>query len=888
MLILAILLACARSDHPIDPASIRVARCVGWVEGCLLPPDRRLVVWVGDAGQTRREVIVQTGDQQVQATWEPELSGYVAEIGPVTGEIMVRRGADQVQIPARPPPPQATIDEVRTWTEAQWAAAEEAAGEATDPLLRAEIHAGLAHHLDQAKDLEAGAVHALAAREAWLEAGRGDLWPHAAFLYAARRVSAEHWLTDVRARIADAREHLTPWWDDHAYLDFVEARLLKREGDLRRSAELARRAAAAFHYIDPRFAGPARAELAEISRRAGRHADSVRTFAELYEEAPVDKPCVQALRLGNYGFALAEARRDGFTPPEDPLLTRLGTDPTTILAQTFTQVWQRCEQADGVVALENWLWARLDDGEVPTSIQPELTWLRALVEGEAPGTDDQRLVLDLERLTARVAMASGRPAEALAALERAEAAAEVVDRGEGRLDVAASQAEALTALGRHEEALERYRSAHELAWVTAALVALGGGRDTFLASWQHRAAGHVELLIQLGRTAEAFEVARDLRAAMLDNLVRSRRLAADDPQTVAQRAAILRRYADLRSRQERAGREAWALRDRERAARASRVQSWEKEALASIDALLDGPVASDPTRRRAPEPGEVLLSWFPTRRGTLVFVAKAGSDTPDAEVVALGPFAGPPIATVGALRPHLAGVQRIVLLPSGSLREVDLQWERAQGQALIELAPVVWSLDLGLPPAPGGEGALVASDARGDLPWARWEGAQVAAALTRQALPVEHLRGTTITRAALMERFATTGLLHVAGHGQAGKDTLEAELILADDGALTVGDVLSAGRGPARVVLSGCETARTLQTDVETLGLGQAFVLAGANAVVASVRPVDDEVTAVWMTALYEAGFATGDPAQAFRAASLAVAWTAPGTDIGAFRLLVP
>ncbi|HMV68925.1 MAG TPA: CHAT domain-containing protein [Myxococcota bacterium] len=119
--------------------------------------------------------------------------------------------------------------------------------------------------------------------------------------------------------------------------------------------------------------------------------------------------------------------------------------------------------------------------------------------------------------------------------------------------------------------------------------------------------------------------------------------------------------------------------------------------------------------------------------------------------------------------------------------------------------------------------------------------------------------------------------------GFAGVDHL-----LADGAALTAADVLSGPPPPARVVLSGCETGRTRPTDVETLGLAQAFVVAGAGAVVASVRPVDDAEAAVWMAALYGAGFASGDPATAFRAATLAVSWAWPGADVGAFRLIVP
>jgi hypothetical protein len=618
-------------------------------------------------------------------------------------------------------------------------------------------------------------------------------------------------------------------------------------------------------------------------RRSGRHGDALLAFADIYLAAPEDA-CTRGLRLGNYGLALDDAARAGFDARTlaDPRVQRAGTDPVDVHARSLDLVWARCGRVEALVAMENWLLARLEAGAPAATIAPVLPLLRALIYDRGPGTEDQRLVLDLERIEARVMLGEGRPADALAALLRAEQAATYVDRGEGLLEVTAAQAEALTVLGRHEEALQRYRRAHEIAGVVSTLVALGGGRDTFLAAWQREARGWVALLVRLGRTAEALDVARELRAAMLDGLVRSRRLAHDDPETVGRREALLRAYADLRARQEEIERGAWALRPSERSTHAARVEAWREEVQSAVDGLLSGPWSTERTPRRAPAPGEVFLSWFPVDGGTLVFVARAEG------VEVLGPLTGPVAESLAPLRARVAGARQIVMLPSGVLREEDLHWQRAAGPALLDLAPVVWSLDLGITPSRGGEGALVASDARGDLPWARWEGDRVVDSLTASGLAVRALRGAAVTREQLQGGIAQVRLLHVAGHGQAGADTLEAELMLADDAALTVADVLSASSAPARVVLSGCETGRTLQTDVETLGLGQAFVVAGAGAVVASVRPVDDEVAAAWMAALYAAGFATQDAAQAFRAASLAVSWVAPEADVGAFRLLVP
>jgi CHAT domain-containing protein len=61
---------------------------------------------------------------------------------------------------------------------------------------------------------------------------------------------------------------------------------------------------------------------------------------------------------------------------------------------------------------------------------------------------------------------------------------------------------------------------------------------------------------------------------------------------------------------------------------------------------------------------------------------------------------------------------------------------------------------------------------------------------------------------------------------------------------------------PAQVVLMGCETAKTSAaswSDASGLGLAQALVLAGAEAVVAAREPVLDQAAASLSMRLYQA-----------------------------------
>jgi CHAT domain-containing protein len=133
-------------------------------------------------------------------------------------------------------------------------------------------------------------------------------------------------------------------------------------------------------------------------------------------------------------------------------------------------------------------------------------------------------------------------------------------------------------------------------------------------------------------------------------------------------------------------------------------------------------------------------------------------------------------------------------------------------------------------------------------------------------------------------------LFHYAGHGRrAGLEGFESALRLAEATRLYVGDILSLARAPARVVLSACEGARTPDQD-GGLSIAHAFVAAGASAVIAATRPVEDEAAHALIAALYRQGIGAlaTDAAAALRSAQLAGAKLAAGSDAAGFRVLVP
>jgi CHAT domain-containing protein len=133
-------------------------------------------------------------------------------------------------------------------------------------------------------------------------------------------------------------------------------------------------------------------------------------------------------------------------------------------------------------------------------------------------------------------------------------------------------------------------------------------------------------------------------------------------------------------------------------------------------------------------------------------------------------------------------------------------------------------------------------------------------------------------------------LVHYAGHGLfAGREGWQSALPLAGSGHLAIGDVLTSSAVPARVVLSGCETARSADgAPAESLGLAQSFVVAGADFVIAPVRPVDDKVAARLSAALYGGLAETGvvDAATILRDAQARLRAEMPAADWSAFRVV--
>ena len=123
----------------------------------------------------------------------------------------------------------------------------------------------------------------------------------------------------------------------------------------------------------------------------------------------------------------------------------------------------------------------------------------------------------------------------------------------------------------------------------------------------------------------------------------------------------------------------------------------------------------------------------------------------------------------------------------------------------------------------------------------------------------------------LQAHAAQADVLHLACHAQFRSDNPRFSALHLHDAALTVDQAEALALKACTVVLSACETGLAEQdTGDEMVGLVRGFLVAGASRVLASLWPVEDQLTAGFMARFYGALRAGERPAKALRRAQLA------------------
>lgn len=242
---------------------------------------------------------------------------------------------------------------------------------------------------------------------------------------------------------------------------------------------------------------------------------------------------------------------------------------------------------------------------------------------------------------------------------------------------------------------------------------------------------------------------------------------------------------------------------------------------------------------------------------------------------------------VGPVAPMLRGQARIFIVPYGPLHALPFNLLHDGAGYLIEQAEIVTLPGAALllrraPRRPDGARVIVHDDA-GRLPDVERE-----AEVIQTLFPTTALKGAAATRVAL--RAPPARILHIAAHGAYRTDNPDFSHIALADGQLLIDDLLQMDLSYELVTLSACETGRGRVTaGDETLGIGWAFLYAGAGAVVSSLWRVSDARTAPLMAGFYGALHNGLSKSSALRAAQLRALAEDPGAHPafwGAFQLL--
>ena len=129
-----------------------------------------------------------------------------------------------------------------------------------------------------------------------------------------------------------------------------------------------------------------------------------------------------------------------------------------------------------------------------------------------------------------------------------------------------------------------------------------------------------------------------------------------------------------------------------------------------------------------------------------------------------------------------------------------------------------------------------------------------------------------MTREAIQLAASRAGIVHIATHAALDPDSPLFSGLITANGLITVADLLDWRLDARLVVLSACNTAvGRLGGGDEIVGMTRSLRYAGSDQVLATLWPVSDEVTAIWMEAFYRQVHAGTSFTEAARTASLQV-----------------
>jgi CHAT domain-containing protein len=236
---------------------------------------------------------------------------------------------------------------------------------------------------------------------------------------------------------------------------------------------------------------------------------------------------------------------------------------------------------------------------------------------------------------------------------------------------------------------------------------------------------------------------------------------------------------------------------------------------------------------------------------------------------------------------------QVRVLAFGTLNRIDFHALPWKGRPLISSVAVRYAVDVARTARPAADRNALIVTPHDELRSSAAEAAIAEDRLRADGWDVRRLRGSTVTRAAIMESLAAgrISLFQYAGHASfVGLDGWESQLGREDSPLMTIGDILTLPAAPDHAILAGCETATSAETSGAGLGLAQAFVIAGAEWVVASSRAVKDSDAARIVVDLFDqrVRHPSSDIGFLLRAVQRDLLEAQPEVDWASFRVIVP
>ncbi len=464
----------------------------------------------------------------------------------------------------------------------------------------------------------------------------------------------------------------------------------------------------------------------------------------------------------------------------------------------------------------------------------------------------------VELVAARVAAAAEQPNVARGHLDRARLLAELGSDEALALRTRLARAELELHSGAVAAARAELEAAEAIEARLAQSIAPAAGRSLFSNARRRGRARHVELLLAQGDREAALCTVLGARARHLRGLAAGADRTGDDDE----RLALLLRYEQGRAALAQLSESSWELPADELAQLRARAD----RELEQLDALLSQAVAR---AEQAPPPwhcrdvrksrsGQGLLTMHPAaeqagwwflldRDGSIeaqhVPIDESQPDDPEA-------VAQRALAELDASG-HLHELRTLTVVPLGAMVSVDFH---ALEPLENEDGPrVTYALGLGTRRPPSRDRSVVVIvGAAGNLREPRAEAEQVRAAMVGA--------GWSSLDAWTPGQEHQPALLHYAGHGHhAGLTGWGSDLELAS-GVLTSQHVIAHQRAPSVVVLGACEAGMSDARVIDGgMNMASAFLLAGAQLVIAPKSTVADDDARALAGALYRAVPAPGD-----------------------------